>query len=106
MIETRRLKNVVIFVQTILSFVRSKKIIITEYIILNNTSIRVNYFRLYHSVIYNCVKPKDISKSKFYEETQFGYLVNILILFFFSKYNNSTSLVEVFFQLNIQKANC
>ena len=106
MIEMRRLKNVVIFVQTILSFVLSKKIIITAYIILNNTSISVNYFRLYHSVIYNCVKAKGISKSKFYEETQFGYLVNILILFFFAKYNNSTSLVEVFFQLNIQKANC
>ena len=56
-----------------------KQRIITEYIILNNTSIRVNYFRLYHSVIYNCVKAKGISKSKLYEENQFGYLVNILI---------------------------
>ena len=33
MIETRRLKNVVIFIQTILSFVLSRKIIKTCYIL-------------------------------------------------------------------------
>ena len=31
MIETRRLKNVVIFIQTILSFVLSRKIILEKY---------------------------------------------------------------------------
>ena len=36
MIEMRRLKNVVIFFQTILSFVLSRKIIIITIIIINN----------------------------------------------------------------------
>ena len=47
MIETRRLKNVVIFVQTILSFVLSRKIIIIKIFLKEQTHFSDNFCPVY-----------------------------------------------------------
>ena len=59
MIETRRLKNVVIFFQTILSFVLSRKIInIYDYIARKYGNITIKHFRKYEKLQYKNNKLK------------------------------------------------
>ena len=59
MIETRRLKNVVIFIQTIISFVLSRKILnIYNDIARKYGSVRVKDFRKYERLEYKKNKTK------------------------------------------------